>query len=863
MPSKRKLNIPEFLSLNYFLFNKEGQILARKGLADWFEDDASTNRLKAGIDEKLVPLISLYPDELISFKLVIDYKDFLIKIGPTDDGNFMLQSIEIPSVENGRLRGKEFELHSLSGLNHIYLVRLDLAGYYTYANKAFCDRFGYTPESIKGVDFKSTIHPEDINKCEEIVAQLLLNPSSGVSNKIRKPDKEGKYLDTEWEYQARFDADGNLLEIQAIGKDLSNFEETISSLRNSNEQYARSIEAGDLVIWDWLLEIGKIRLNKRWWEILQSSEAEESISMSAWEKWIYSEDLNRVKIGLFELTQQESQKIDMDFRVSTNYGNIKHLHITGRVMEFTENGKVRRISGIIRDVSEKKERENQNRIIEERNHAIISNFADGVVIQDMNGAIISCNKSAEDILGLSFEQMLGRKSIDERWKSIHEDGRLFPGTEHPAMVTLQTGKPQKDIVMGIHKPDGKLTWININTQLLFKGSDREPYAVFAIFHDFTEKKLIQDELQKNRAILDETSRMAHVGGWEYYLESNTFVWTDEVYRIHGLDPGTKITPEESSSFYHPESRPIVHQLFQTLVDTGKPFDSNLTLQLRDGRIVDVHVIGKPWYEGGKLKKIFGSIQDISMQKQQESELMYERNRLQNILEATEAGTYEWNPITNEVWVNNRWTEMLGYSRGEIQIKKLQDIEPFFHQEDYPIVMEKALAHLVGKSESYSVEVRMQTKQGKSIWVYDRGKIIKRNSKGEPILVAGTHIEITRNKEMEHDLSMLSLVAENMSNLVILTQLNGLITWVNPAFIELSGIPLTSLKGRHLREFFPENLEPLTKEEIWNQLNQSKGYRTIWKLKDKEKQLVEVRFEVGLMRNKEGQPIAILANGFFD
>lgn len=860
MPSKKKLNIPDFLGLNYFLFNKDGQILEWKGLANWFEEDSSTNRLKEGIDEKLVPLISLYPNELISFKLVIENRDFLIKVGPTDDGNYLLHSIEIPALGNSRNRGKEFELQSLSGLNHIYVVRLDLNGYYTYANKAFCDRFGYTPESIKGVEFKSTIHPDDIHKCEEIVAQLLSNPNWSVSNKIRKPDKDGKYLDTEWEYQARFDADGTLLEIQAIGRDLSNFEETISKLKSSNEQYERSIEGGDLVIWDWILEIGKIRLNKKWWDILQTNQKEESISMSAWEKWIHPEDVHQVKVALLELTQQEATKIDLDFRILTYFEQIKHLHISGKIMEMTEHGKVRRISGIIQDISEKKEKENLIRMIEERNHAIISNFSDGVVIQDMNGAIISCNKSAEQILGLSFEQMLGRKSIDPRWRSIHEDGSDFPGAEHPAMVTIQTGKPQKNVTMGVHKPDGSLSWINISSQFLFKGTNREPYGVFAIFHDITEKKQYEDEIKKNRALLDETSRMAHVGGWEYYLETNNFVWSDEVYRIHGLEPGTPLRSEDTINFYSEESQPIIQHAFQQLLEEGIPFDKKLVLNLSSGKQVDVHVIGKPWYESGKMRKIFGSIQDISIQKKQETDLLDERNRLQNILEATDAGTYEWNPITNEVWVNSRWTTMLGYSPGEVQISNFDDIKPFYHPEDYPIIFEKAKDHIDGKTDMYSVEVRMLSKSGKSVWVYERGKTIKRNSKGAPLLIAGTHIEITKNKSLEEEIILLSLVAENLSNLVILTQLNGLVLWANSAFTDLCGLPLAILKGHHLREFFPNNPASENPAEIRNILESGNSYQRNWIILDSEGNEREILFEIKMIFNKEGKPLAVLSNG---
>ena len=109
------------------------------------------------------------------------------------------------------------------------------------------------------------------------------------------------------------------------------------------------------------------------------------------------------------------------------------------------------------------------------------------MLQDSSGAILSCNSSAERILGLSSDQMMGRSSVDPRWNAIHEDGSPFPGENHPSMVTLKTGKPCTNEVMGINKPDGTRTWISINTQPLFRPTEARPYAVVASFTDITER----------------------------------------------------------------------------------------------------------------------------------------------------------------------------------------------------------------------------------------------------------------------------------------------------------------------------------------------------------------------------------------
>jgi PAS domain-containing protein len=67
--------------------------------------------------------------------------------------------------------------------------------------------------------------------------------------------------------------------------------------------------------------------------------------------------------------------------------------------------------------------------------AFFTGLSQGVVLQSATGMLIDCNPAAESILGLTRKMMLGRTSVDPRWRAVHEDGTPFPGEDHPAMVT--------------------------------------------------------------------------------------------------------------------------------------------------------------------------------------------------------------------------------------------------------------------------------------------------------------------------------------------------------------------------------------------------------------------------------------------
>lgn len=118
----------------------------------------------------------------------------------------------------------------------------------------------------------------------------------------------------------------------------------------------------------------------------------------------------------------------------------------------------------------------------------------GVVVQERSGAIAECNPAAERILGLTADQMAGRTSMDPRWQATHEDGSPFPGDEHPAMVALTTGRPQRDVEMSVHRPDGTRALISINAEPI-RDDGVTPAAVVATFADITEAREAERRLQ--------------------------------------------------------------------------------------------------------------------------------------------------------------------------------------------------------------------------------------------------------------------------------------------------------------------------------------------------------------------------------
>lgn len=252
---------------------------------------------------------------------------------------------------------------------------------------------------------------------------------------------------------------------------------------------------------------------------------------------------------------------------------------------------------IFEDISDRQQVEINLRESEERYRSVIAAMAEGIVLQQADGQITACNQSAEDILGLTADQMMGLTSIDPRWRAIQEDGSDFPGENHPAMVTLKTGKSQFNVIMGVYKPDGNLTWISINSQPLFHPNPPEPYAVVASFTNITARKQVEETLKQQveseRIIYTITQRIRQSLDLDEILQTTVaevrqFLQTDRVmiYRFNSdwsgvvvkesVSPGTKtILKMEITDSYFVENQGQYYQQ-NTIKATPNIYTAGLT-----------------------------------------------------------------------------------------------------------------------------------------------------------------------------------------------------------------------------------------------------------------------------------------------
>ena len=133
------------------------------------------------------------------------------------------------------------------------------------------------------------------------------------------------------------------------------------------------------------------------------------------------------------------------------------------------------------------------------------------------------------------------------------------------------------------------------------------------------------------------------------------------------------------------------------------------------------------------------------------EIVDDRFRYKAVLEGTNVGTWEWNVQTGETVFNERWAEIVGYTLEELAPINIDTWIKLAHPEDLEESGRRLNLCFEGKAEFYELEARMKHKDGSWVWVHDRGKVFSWTEDGKPLMMYGTHKDITERKIKEEKL----------------------------------------------------------------------------------------------------------------
>jgi PAS domain S-box-containing protein len=396
-----------------------------------------------------------------------------------------------------------------------------------------------------------------------------------------------------------------------------------------------------------------------------------------------------------------------------------------------------------------------------------------VSIADTNDIILDVNDKYCEVTKYSKDELIGkRQSIlnsgfhsNEFWKELYEK--------------VLNGSTWRNEIQNIDK-DGNKFWVDTVITPIFN-LDGSISRLMSIRQDITEKKKIEEKLQLTTSILNEAQAISKVGGWELIIESNQIFWTDEVYKIYELHPTTALSNNFVLSFYHPVYRDIISKLTEEAINHGKDFDEEALFISEEGNLKWVRILGRPVYEGNKIIKLKGIIQDITQNKDKDKLLDSTSHRLALATRIAKVGIWDLDIISNELY----WDSQM-YNLYSVEPDTFTNKFEFWQKSLHPMDAERTLNEYqatIKENKPFDTQFRILLKDGSIRHIKALAEIVF-NEKGDPINIIGTNWDITDIKKNEEQLKASIEIAmkaskakseflANMSH-EIRTPLNGVI-----------------------------------------------------------------------------------------
>ena len=296
-----------------------------------------------------------------------------------------------------------------------------------------------------------------------------------------------------------------------------------------------------------------------------------------------------------------------------------------------------------------------------RYHSVVATMQEGVVLQYADGRIGAYNASAQRILGIPTEQLIGFSSLNKE-QLVCEDGSPFPEEHLPTQITLRTGQSCSNVVLGVQKDKNHFTWLSLNSQPLWHKGDKLPHAVVSTFTDITDRKQIEDALALSetrfRAIFDSAAvAITLIDPAGHYIQFNSR-WLEMLGYT-----AEEMALQNNINFYHKDEYSAIETQIQALKQGQfEHFRTEMRFIHKNGYVLwgDISCSALR-NKQGQLEAIINIITDITERKQIEEE----RDRLFNLsLDMQCIVSFDGYFLE----LNIAWEQTLGYSRQQLMEK---------------------------------------------------------------------------------------------------------------------------------------------------------------------------------------------------
>jgi PAS domain S-box-containing protein len=521
---------------------------------------------------------------------------------------------------------------------------------------------------------------------------------------------------------------------------LRHLERQRDALRKSEKELRDVIDPATL--WSALPDGSNTYVSKRFVEYSGLS-AEQTVG-SGWQGAIHPDDLER-QVGKWMEALATGKPLENEVRFRRSDGQYR-WHLDRGVPLRDEAGNIVKWYGVVTDIEDRKRAEEALRSSEQRFRLIVDSIPGLVCAMSPTGEVQLLNRQVLEYFGKSPEQLKSWATSD----AVHPDDlpRVIPAW----VSSIETGHPY-DIEHRCRRGDGVYRWFQVRA-LPVRDAEGRISGWYILLTDIDDRKRAEEALQQTQLYLVEGQRLAHMGSWAFNPSGFFDYWSQELFKIYGLDPQQGApTLEQYLATVHPQDYDFMANTIKRMRAERRGCDVKSRIVRQDGEQRYIRFVGIPVVEGEALKGFLGTAIDVTEQELLNQELELRQAHLAEAQKLTHTGSWAYHVTdrnamhSSAVQISEEVYRIYGFDQAEGAPTWEEYLERV-HPEDRHkwkaiterVIMEKA---------DYDQEYRILLPNGMVKWIHSVGHPVLSDT-GDLEQFVGSSTDISELKSAEQE-----------------------------------------------------------------------------------------------------------------
>jgi PAS domain S-box-containing protein len=751
------------------------------------------------------------------------------------------------------------------------VVITDVHNRVTWVNEGFTRISGFSMEDVLGQEPGHALAGDTTNPDANKLIERGLLSKDVVKTLIFNRHKDGHAYWAEIEIQPLYENSGSHAGFMAMLTDVTEIVNARAALTAERERFDAILAGTNVGTWQSNLQTGESRFNDRWGQMMGFAPHEVQPNADQfWAARVHPDDLVRASNAMQRCRQGASDEYSIEVRVRRKDDSWMWILSRAKVMSRADSGDVEWIGGIHTDISETKQLELSLRDMESFLHRAGRLAGVGAWEIDLKTRSLTWSDQTCLIYGLEPGDQL---SLDESLTFYAQESKERLQTAMRLAIEEGSGW---DLTLSMVNARGASLWVRSTGEPEF--DDSGAVRLVGAFQDVTQQRHTQISIERSEAIL--RGSIDAIGeAFVLYDPQDRLLWCNEKFRQLYATSADLIVPgatfesiirggAERGQYKDAVGR--VDDWVQERIRVHRSGSLAMVQRLDDGRwlrVIEQHM------SDGHIVGFRIDITELMVAhesaKAANAALSTERTRLQNIIEGTNVGTWEWDVTSDALHLNERCAELVGMTLAELEPLSLRIWIRRSHPDDREHDHRSLQEHFAHKTEFFATETRLRHADGSWVWVQNRGRVNQWGTEGAPLRMSGTYMDITERKSSEMALAQtsatLQVVLDSAVDVgIVATDIHRLIRVFNKGAENLLGYGASEVIGKltpsHLLELsqltvIRESLslvlgrEPSV-QEVFEQVGSSKGQNE-WALVRKDGSVFTAAVAISPMHDAHG------------